>query len=145
MDMTQQQMQILQHALGLDEYGKVRYFLNGREYYGFMPTRNHFCAGGEDETVCRELVALGLMRLWPNADESGRVEGYPYYNCSVTDVGKEAVREHSPQPPKLTRSQIRYRRYLRIADLFDNFREFLAHDKAVRAERRSWSGYVIFG
>lgn len=44
--MTDRQLQILQHALGLDQYGQ------GAMY------RNHF-VGGESE--CRPLVALGYM------------------------------------------------------------------------------------
>lgn len=91
---TRAQLEILQHSLGLDEYGR------GREY------RNFFCAGGGDEDVCRELVALGLMK------QHRTTEVYPYYNCSVTDAGKQAVRDQSPAPPKLTRSQRRYRQFM---------------------------------
>ena len=104
---TQEQLAILQHALGVDQYGQ------GRMY------RNHFCAGGDDERICRELVALGLMRVFaPNGDI------LPYYNCAVTEAGKQAVRDHSPKPPKLTRSQQRYRRFLE-ADTGYSFREWL--------------------
>ncbi len=38
--MTPRQLEILQHALGVDKYGQ------GDMY------RNHFCAGGDDEAVC---------------------------------------------------------------------------------------------
>jgi hypothetical protein len=48
----------------------------------------------------------------------------PYYNCTVTDAGKVAMLEQSPKPPKLTRSQQRYRRYL-DADAGASFREWL--------------------
>lgn len=103
------QLEILQHALGLDQYGR------GSMY------RNRFCAGGDDEPVCRELVALGLMK------EHARTEWLPYFNCSVSDAGIQAVRECSPEPPKLTRSQLRYRRFLNSGAGFAgmSFKEWL--------------------
>jgi hypothetical protein len=105
--MTPEQLQILQHALGLDEYGR------GEMY------RNHFCAGDDDEPICRALVEMGYMRVFrPNAPP------YPYYNCTVTEAGKEAVRRESPEPPKLTRAQRRYRRFLE-ADSDLSFMEWL--------------------
>lgn len=105
--MTTEQLQILQHALGLDEYGQ------GTMY------RNHFCAGSDDEPICRELVAMGYMRVFaPNESP------LPYYNCMVTEAGKVAVLRESPKPPKLTRSQRRYREFLR-ADSGVSFIEWL--------------------
>ena len=107
--MTTQQLQILQHALGLDEYGR------GAMY------RNHFCAGGEDVDTCRELIALGLMR------QHRTTEVFPDFNCSVTDEGKAAVIRESPvppKPPKLTRSQKNYQRFL-DADCGATFGEWL--------------------
>lgn len=113
--MTAKQLHILQHALGVDEYGK------GAMY------RNHFCAGGKDEEVCRELVAMGYMK------EHRTTEVFPYYNCSVTEAGKAAMLRESSKPPKLTRNQIRYRRFLDWADASGgSFREFLAYEKAGR-------------
>ena len=113
--MTLEQLQIIQHALGVDEYGRGQWY------------RNHFCAGGRDEDVCRELVALGFMR------EHRTTEMLPYYNCSVTEDGKKAMLEASPKPPKLTRSQVRYRRFLNWSDAYDGtFREFLRMEKETR-------------
>ena len=103
--MTSSQLQILQHALGVDKYGQ------GEQY------RNHFCAGGTDEGECRALVAMGYMRTW-------QAEGYPYYNCSVTDEGKEAMKRESPFAPVLTRGQKRYRQFLQ-ADTGLSFGEWL--------------------
>ncbi len=103
--LTPRQLEILQHALGLDQYGRG------------AQTRNHFCAGEDDEATCRELVALGYMATFTRS-------WLPYYNCLVTDAGKAAVREQSPKPPKLTRSQQRYRRFLK-ADTGESFREWL--------------------
>lgn len=95
--MTSRQLEILQHALGVDKYGIPPRYSEGR---------NHFCAGVGDEPTCRELVALGYMvemepRKW-----------LPYFNVRVTDAGKVAMREASPKPPKLSRSQQRYREFL---------------------------------
>jgi hypothetical protein len=109
--MEKRHLEILQHTLGVDQYGQ------GRMY------RNHFCAGGNDETTCRELVAMGYMR------EHRTTELFPYYNCSVTETGKAAMLEASPKPPKLTRSQRRYREFLN-ADCGYSFGEWLKERRA---------------
>ena len=105
MTLTPRQLEILQHSLGVDRYGQ------GQMY------RNHFCAGGSDEDICRQLVALGYMTTFTRSY-------LPYYNCTVTEAGKAAVREQSPPPPKLTRSQQRYRRFLNM-DTGYSFKEWL--------------------
>ena len=74
-------------------------------------------AGGEDVADCAELVAMGYMR-------SFRSQWLPYFNCTVADKGKEAVRRESPVPPTLTRSQKRYLRFL-DADSGLSFGEWL--------------------
>lgn len=86
-------LEILQHALGVDQYGR------GPRY------RNHYCAGGKDVADCAELVALGYMRSFER-------EWLPYFNCTVTPEGIAAMLRESPAPPKLTRSQQRYRKWL---------------------------------
>lgn len=91
--MKTEQLHILQHSLGVDQYGL------GTMY------RNHY-VGGEQE--CRPLVALGFMIERPASELTG---GDPLFQ--VTDAGKRAVREESPKPPKLTRSKQRYLRFLR--------------------------------
>jgi hypothetical protein len=116
--MTPRQLQILQHSLGCDQYGRndhpeVR--IPNPPYY-----RNHFCAGGKDEEVCRELVALGYMA------QHETTQWLPYFNCSATKAGIAAMKAESPAPPKLTRSQKRYREFLDASDAFGcTFREFL--------------------
>lgn len=50
--MNARQLEILQHALGVDKYGQ------GEMY------RNHFCAGVDDEATCRELVEMGYMETF---------------------------------------------------------------------------------
>jgi hypothetical protein len=109
--MTTRQLEILQHTLGVDQYGQTP--------KGYTPyTRNHFCAGEADEPDCRALVELGFMV------EHERTIWLPYFNCSVTEAGKEAMRNSSPDPPKLTRSQRRYREFL-DADSGYSFAEWL--------------------
>ena len=98
--MNPEQLQILQHSLGVDQYG------HGQQY------RNHFCAGGADEAICRELVAMGYMRRHPT------MGWLPCFDYSVTEEGKAAMRKESPKPPKLTAGQKRYREWLRVSDVF---------------------------
>ena len=43
------------------------------------------------------------------------------------------------EPPKLSRAQQRYRRYLRFSECFASFRDFLSWDGA---PERSWNGGV---
>ncbi len=109
--MTKRQLEIVQHSLGADEYGST----SGR----FGGGRNHFCAGGEDVDRCREIVALGFMREHPSSELTG---GDPLF--TVTDAGKTAMRAESPSPPKLTRSQKRYRAFL-DADCGYSFGEWM--------------------
>lgn len=101
---TPDQLHTLQHALGVDQYGQ------GPMY------RNHYCGGAEE---CRPLVAMGFMREYPASELTG---GAPLFR--VTETGRQAVREQSPKPPKLTRSQRRYREFL-DADSGMRFHEWL--------------------
>lgn len=111
--MTSRQLEILQHALGVDEYGRTP--------KGFTPyTRNHFCAGVGDEPDCRELLALGFMA------EHERTRWLPYLNCSVTVVGIKAMHAESPRAPKVTAAAMRYQEFLDYSDVADcTFREWL--------------------
>lgn len=100
---------VMQHALGLDHYGR------GQAY------RNHYCAGPGHHSfdACKKLVADGLMQEHPASALSGGDTVF-----TVTRSGREHVRDHSPKPPKLTRSQRRYRDYL-AADCGLTFSEYL--------------------
>lgn len=116
--MTPAQLQILQHSLGVDQYGRTP--------KGYTPyTRNYFCAGKGDESTCRELVALGYMV------QHERRADLPYFNCSVTGAGKKAMHAESPKALKLTRSQQRYRRFL-DADSGMSFRDWIRYEKNSR-------------
>jgi len=94
-------LHILQHSLGLDQYG------NGNQY------RNHFVTGegSTDFDDCRALVADGLMTERAGNELSGGDSVF-----RVTPKGVDFVALNSPKrppEPKLTRSQKRYREYLR--------------------------------
>lgn len=91
-------LHIIQHSLGVDQFGQ------GNQY------RNYFVTGegSVDHPTCMEAVGLGLMEI--------RRAKYELYGgddvFSVTAAGKQWMAENSPAPPKLTRSQQRYQRYL---------------------------------
>lgn len=101
-------LHILQHSLGLDQYG------DGLQF------RNHFVAGGDNIARCRELVAGGYME---EGGSNALTGGMPCF--FVTSAGIGAVALHSPDRPKLSRSQQRYRDYLKLADCYESFSDFL--------------------
>lgn len=108
--MTPEQLHILQHTLGVDKYGL------GEQY------RNHY-VGGADE--CRPLVAMGYMTEHKASEITG---GDPLF--TVTDKGKKAVKDESPKPPKITRSQQKMIDYRDFADAYDcTFKDFLKIEK----------------
>ena len=94
------QLHILQHSLGLDQYGQGRQF------------RNHFVTGpgSKDYADCCALVEAGLMRN----KGAGMLTGGD--TCFVvTPAGTDFVALESPKrppEPKRTRSQQRYRDFL---------------------------------
>lgn len=93
--MNPEQLQILQHSLGVDQYG------HGQQY------RNHFCAGGADEAICRELVAMGYMRRHPT------MGWLPCFDYSVTEEGKPEASETDGWPEALPRVVESVRRFPR--------------------------------
>jgi len=110
-------LHILQHSLGVDQYGQ------GNQY------RNHFATdpGCKDFQLCEQLSGMGLMK------DLGKREIWGAMHCFVvTQKGIDAVAKESPNPPKLSRSQKRYQEYLEFSDCFDSFREFLEYDTGRR-------------
>lgn len=106
-------LSILQHSLGVDEFGRGRQF------------RNHFVtdATSHDGRLCLQLVALGFMR---DCGSRGELTGGMNLFV-VTRAGQEAMQRDSPVPPpakKMTRSQRRYDDFLR-SDCGVSFREWL--------------------
>jgi len=95
--MTTEALHILQHSLGVDQYGL------GTQY------RNHFCTGErcKDWNLCNELVQAGFMEDRGVHSLSG--EDHVFV---VTESGKRAMTENSPTQPKLTRSQKNYIEFL---------------------------------
>lgn len=104
------ELHILQHSLGVDEYGR------GDSH------RSHFVtgAGSDDHSTCMALTERGLMKRWDGA--TLQFGGDDFFR--VTDAGRAYVAEHSPAPPKLTRSQRRYQRWI-DAECGMTFREWL--------------------
>lgn len=95
--LSAKQVDILQHSLGLDQYGR-----------GQM-RRNHFVTGegSKDHADCMSLVSLGLMSRRANIEIYGGDDLF-----HVTEAGKRAVVPASPVPPKLSAGKQRYRDYL---------------------------------
>ena len=110
-NLTPAELEILQHALGRDQYGRSTSPANDR---------NHYCADEADDPTCRALISKGYMR------EHRRTAVFPYLNCSVTQTGREAMAAASPPPPKRTKAQLRYQNYLDWKDATGGtFRQFL--------------------
>ena len=98
---TSEQLRILQHSLGVDGHGQ------GEMY------RNHYVVGPGSDGFgdCRRLTEAGLMQ-----DHGPQALAGSMHCFTVTDAGAEHVRQHSPPPPRLTRSQKRYRYWRRVGD-----------------------------
>jgi hypothetical protein len=91
--MDSKQLHILQHSLGLDQYGR------GTMY------RSHFVTGegSKDHADCMALVEAGYMGVRKDHPLSGGDDCF-----WVTETGKRAAVEKSPPPPKVSRSKQRY-------------------------------------
>lgn len=116
--LTPQQLGILQHAIGADQYGR-----RGRGERNYFTTD----AGGADGRVCKSLVSLGLMA---DRGSYGELSGNGNIYV-VTGRGIDAVTRESPPPPKTTRSKLRYESFLSWKDAFGGtFRDFLKTEYA---------------
>ena len=106
-------LHILQHALGVDKFGR------GDQY------RRHFVTGegSLDHPTCMEAVAQGLMTRHSGNALTGEMDLF-----LVTDKGRAFVAARSPKPDRKQRARDRYSRYLDLADVFPDltFRQFLA-------------------
>lgn len=114
-------LQIMQHTIGVDQYGR------GEQY------RNHFVTGegSDDFDTCNQLVNKGLMAVRRNHPLSGGDDCF-----WLTDAGKQFVAEHSPEHPRISRGKARYGRYLEYGDSFHSFKDFLYWDAH---PERSWN------
>jgi hypothetical protein len=106
-------LHILQHSLGVNEYGE------GRQH------RNHFVTGegSDDYPHCMALVDAGLMTRRAGSAISGGDDIF-----HVTADGKEYVAANSPARPKLTASQRRYQDFL-DEDCGYSFGEWLRYQR----------------
>ena len=106
MTRTDPVLHVLQHSMGLDDFGR------GRKY------RNRFVTGPctDDWPHCEDAVARGLMeRSGPHAFFGG--------SCcfSVTPSGEQYIREQSPKPPKISAGRKRYLQWIEVADAFPDW------------------------
>lgn len=131
MQLTPNQLHILQHSLGCDQYGR------GQQY------RNHYAdhAQSKDWLDLHILVAAGFM------EDRGKPAAWGTLTCFVvTDAGKRVMIEQSPPPPKVSRSRSRWLEWLDSADAYYpmKFGEWLRR-KLYKDEvsRRYWQGRSI--
>lgn len=114
-------LHILQHALGLDDYGRDSRGRPPRDIE--EPYRNRFVTSEDtkDWALCMEHHDAGRMtKHGPGALFGGSTS----YCFCVTETGLAFVRERSPKPPKQTRAQKRYDEWL-DADSVLTFGEWL--------------------
>jgi hypothetical protein len=91
-------LHILQHSLGLDQYGR------GTRYRNYFSTGE----GSADFPKCSKLVEFGYM-----TDRGPIVMNGGDHIFHVTPAGIDYVSKNSPKPPKLTRAQKRYQDFLK--------------------------------
>jgi hypothetical protein len=111
--MNPNQLDILQHSLGCNEYGIAEHrYPRDEPYY-----RNRYVSNPDADLIA--LVETGYLK------DHGIRELWGNMNCyTVTDKGIAAMRAESPKPPKISRSKQRYLDFLR-ADLGCSFAEYL--------------------
>lgn len=109
-----EQLHILQHSLGCDEYGvsTSRYPGNDGPYF-----RNHYVAPADADLTT--LLDMGYLTIRAGNALSG---DSPIW--FVTKAGIAAMRAESPARPKVSRSKQRYHDFLH-ADLNCSFTEYL--------------------
>lgn len=102
MTLSKEQLGILQHSLGVDQFGQ------GPLY------RNHFVTDQDstDGYLCESLCAYGLMIRDQNYCGHSLVGGMDLYR--VTEAGKRILFSQCPKPPKKTAGQLRYEEWLRL-------------------------------
>lgn len=120
MTLTPAQLHILQHSLDCDKYGETQYPGDND---------NDLCFGlyHRNRYVSDPSIDLSILVLAGYLEDRGPIQVYGdmhYY--VVTAAGHQVMLEQSEKKPKLTRSQQRYRDYLR-ADCGWSFREWLKY------------------
>lgn len=113
--MTPKWLHILQHTLGLDQYGQPP---EGRrpcaddDYPNCY--RNNYVIGAEapDFYLLRELVEAGLMM---DAGPKKMLGGMHVFHA--TRAGFEAVKKHSSPPPKVSKAKRRWRHFCDVREV----------------------------
>ena len=113
---TPEQLDILRHALGVTEHTRPADLA--------YPIRSRYVTerGTRDYDLCMHLVDAGLMACRTGNIAPELIGGGELF--VVTLEGRRAVAKSIPEPPKLTRSQARYRAWL-DADTGVTFGEWL--------------------
>lgn len=122
------QLEMMQHALGLDQYGQPL-----DDYKGCSDDEFPRCYRNRYVTYdvspcgrnCEEMIQAGWMAK-PSRQPSF-IGGMTNY--FVTRAGYEAVKKFSPQPPRLSRAKQRWQDYLATDGVFPNFRAYLHYLK----------------
>lgn len=134
--MNPRHLSILQHTLGLDEYGqppKGRKLCADDDFPNCY--RNHYALGPEasDFYLLRELVEGGFMT------DRGAQKVMGGMHCfHATQKGYEAVKEHSPRPPKESRAKRRWRHYRDVREAWGlTFKEYLNSPHRRESEARA--------
>jgi len=129
---TPRQLEMLQHALGLDGCGQPPDGYRGCSDDDFPGCyRNRYVTDKQspDGQECEKMVELGWMtRL---VEQPGFIGGMTNY--FVTNLGYDTVKQHSPAPKKLTRSQQRYQDFRNFDGVFADFRAYLRYLKNQKA------------
>lgn len=131
-------LHILQHTLGLDQYGQPP---EGRKPCSDddFPNcyRNNYVLGPEGSwfSTLQEMTAAGLMTDHGPQSVLGGMHVF-----HATQQGYDAVKQHSPAPPQLTRAQRRWRHFRAVREVCPDltFKGFLS--AAWRAESEARAG-----
>lgn len=118
MILTPNQLHILRHSLGCDQYGQT-------DYRGDSDRDECFGAYHRNRYVSDPDLDLETLVLLGYLEDRGAIQVYGdmhYY--VVTKEGLTAMKEQSSKPPKLTRAQRRYRDW-QDADCGLSFGEWL--------------------
>ena len=118
--MSPELLHILQHSLGVDKYGQhPRGHIPRDEGDGCGPYyRNRFATDQDSDDClrCRELTDMGFMQCCGMPSWMGGMVCYV-----VTPEGMEAMRDHTPKPPKVSKARERYLYWRGISDVFPSF------------------------
>jgi len=120
------QLEMMQHALGLDQHGQPPQGYRGckdDEFPGCYRNRFVTDSTSPDGIECEAMVAAGWMAK-PSRQPSF-IGGMTNY--FVTESGYGLVKEQSPSPKKLTKAQQRWRDYRATDGVFPDFRAYLRY------------------